>query len=84
MRSLIVPAVSAALITSATLAFAAQTSTGAVKAFDLNNHTLTLQDGIVYMLPNNFKEPGLKIGEKVTVTWDMKDGKHMASQVTIQ
>ena len=37
-------------------------------------HTLTLEDGTIYMLPGVFKDPGLKIGEKVSVLWNKKSG----------
>lgn len=84
MRALLVPAVAAALISTAPFALAAsQTATGTIKAFDMKAHTLTLDDGITYQLPATFTDPGLKSGEKVQVTWDMQSGKHEASQVTI-
>lgn len=84
MRAFLVPAAFAAMLAAAPIAFAAtQTATGAVKSFDLKAQTLTLADGTTYMLPSNFKDPGLKIGEKVSVSWDMQGGKHEASQVKI-
>lgn len=84
MRALLVPAATAALFATASIAFAAaQSSTGTVKDFDMKAHSLTLQDGVAYMLPSNFKDPGIKAGEKVKITWEMKGGKHEASQVTI-
>ena len=46
-------------------------------------HTLTLNDGVVYQLPAGFKDPGLKAGAKVEVSWDMQAGKHEASKVTL-
>ncbi len=84
MRALIVPAVTAAFITISPLAFAAEMATGTVKAFDLTTHSLTLDTGTVYTLPANFKDPGLKVGEKVSISWEMKNGKYMADSVTIQ
>jgi hypothetical protein len=84
MRALLVPAAVAALLATAPFALAAgQTATGTVKAFDMKAHTLTLNDGVVYQLPSGFKDPGLKSGEKVQISWDMKSGKHEASKVTI-
>lgn len=84
MRALIVPAITAAFLSTSTLAFAADMATGTVKAFDLTTHSLTLDNGTVYTLPANFKDPGLKIGENVSISWQMKDGKHMADTVTIK
>jgi Cu/Ag efflux protein CusF len=84
MRALLVPAAAAALLATAPFALAAgQTATGTVKAFDMKAHTLTLNDGTLYQLPAGFKDPGLKSGEKVQVSWDMQSGKHEASKVTI-
>jgi Cu/Ag efflux protein CusF len=84
MRALFVPALAAALLATSMLAFAADSSTGMVKNFDLNGRTLTLENGTVYNLPSGFKDPGLKIGEKVSISWQMKDGKYMANTVSIQ
>ena len=84
MRALIVPAVTAAFLATSTLAFAAEMATGTVRSFDLTTHTLTLDNGTVYTLPASFKDPGLKVGETVSISWEMKDGKHMADTVTIQ
>ncbi len=83
MRALIVPAAIAAFFGASLAAFAAQTTTGTVKDFDVKAKTLTLSDGTVYELPGKFKNPGLKNGEKVQLSWDMKDGKHMATKVKI-
>ena len=35
------------------------------------------------MLPKGFKDPGLKVGEKVAVVWDLKGNIHEASAVSI-
>jgi Cu/Ag efflux protein CusF len=61
----------------------AQSAIGTVKAFDLKAHTLTLSDGKIYQLPATFKDPGLKVGEKVTVQWKMNGTAHEATGVTI-
>lgn len=83
MRAFIIPAAIAALIAGAPLAMAAQMTTGHVKAFDAKTNTLTLKNGTAYMLPVGFKDPGLKAGSKVQVSWDMQGGKHEASAVKI-
>jgi Cu/Ag efflux protein CusF len=62
---------------------AEQSTSGMVKAFDLKAHTLTLADGKTYTLPANFKDPGLKAGEKVTVHWKMNGSAYEATSVTI-
>ena len=77
MRSKIIGAV---LVTAAlamgTAGFAAGTAaSGVIKALDAKAMTVTLEDGSVYTLPGGFKIDGFKAGEKVTLTWEMKDGK---------
>lgn len=67
----------------AAAATADQTASGMVKAFDLKAHTLTLADGKIYQLPADFKDPGLKIGEKVTVHWKQNGTMNEVSSVTI-
>ncbi|MCB2128824.1 MAG: DUF1344 domain-containing protein [Rhodobacteraceae bacterium] len=84
MRKYLFPAVAAAMLATSFSAYAADTNTtGVIKAFDLKAMTLTLEDGTVYSLPVGFKDPGLKIGEKVTVAWQMLNTKHQADTVTI-
>jgi hypothetical protein len=60
-----------------------ESTSGMVKAFDLTKHTLTLDNGITYMLPATFKDPGLKDGQKVTVKWQMKGTEYDADSVTL-
>lgn len=83
MRALLIPAAFAAILAVSPAAFAAQTAAGQVKDFDLKAGTLTLNDGTTYMLPSGFKDPGLRAGEKVQVSWDMQRGKHTADSVKI-
>lgn len=83
MRAFLIPAALAAAIIATPAAFAAQSTAGAIKAFDLKTHTLTLNDGTTYNLPAKFKNPGLKVGERVQVSWDMLKGQHVARNVTI-
>ena len=83
MRSYILPLTLIASIGAASVAFASTTSVGVIKAMDAKTHSLTLADGTVYMLPSKFKDPGLKVGEKVSIVWDMKGTAHDATAVTI-
>lgn len=84
MRALLVPITAAAILASSFGAFAADTMTsGKIKAFDLKANTLTLNNGTVYTLPTGFKNPGLKVGEKVNVAWNMMNSKHVVDKVTI-
>lgn len=60
-----------------------QSVAGTVKSFDLKTHTLILNNGISYKLPATFKDPGLKVGEKVTVKWQMNGKDYDATGVTL-
>ena len=85
MRRFVVPAALAALLATATVATAApQMSTGTIKSVDLHGMTLVLADGTTYHLPKGFKDPGLKAGEKVQVSWNMQNGQYDATAVSIQ
>lgn len=83
MRAYMLPAAIILSIGSASLAMAATTTDGVIKALDMKTNTLTLADGTAYMLPKGFKDPGLKVGEKVAVVWDLKGNVHEASAVSI-
>jgi Protein of unknown function (DUF1344) len=83
MNRLFVSAALAAVLASSSLAFADQAS-GTIKAFDAKAMTLTLQDGTEYYLPKTFKDPGLKTGERVQISWAMQNGERMASSVVVQ
>lgn len=85
MRKFLFPTVAAALVMTSVGAFAAgDTMTkGVVKSFDLKAHSLVLDNGISYVLPATFKDPGLKVGTKVTVGWQMVKKLHNADSVMI-
>ena len=85
MRKFLAPAVLALVLGGSTMAFAAapQSISDSVKSFDLKAHTLTLSNGIVYTLPTTFKDPGLKVGSKVTVKWEMKGKLYQADAVAL-
>lgn len=70
MRSQLLPLALVAIFGAATVAFAAETTEGMIKSFDMATHSLTLEDGTMYNLPADLKDPGFKVGEKVSVTWD--------------
>lgn len=80
MRSKIL---SLALITSIGLggaAFAAATDTaGVIKSIDATAMTVTLADGSTYHLPAGFDVKSIKVGEKVTVSWEAKGDMKEAS-----
>ncbi len=85
MRKLLVPAAAAALLATSALGFAATQhhTTGIIKAYDMRGQSLTLADGHTYILPKPFKDPGLKVGEKVSINWEMKGSHRTAEHVMI-
>lgn len=87
MRKFLVPAALALVLGTSGLAMAAtaapQSITSTVKAFNGSTHLLTLANGIQYSLPATFKDPGLKVGERVTVKWEMNGAAYKADSVII-
>ena len=58
---------------------APHTATGTVRDYNKASMSLTLNDGSIYQLPKGFHDPGLKVGEKVSVSFDMS-GKHQEAK----
>jgi Protein of unknown function (DUF1344) len=84
MRNFVFPVAAAALIATSFAAFAGDTmTTGTIKSMDMAKHTLVLDNGISYILPAAFKDPGLKVGEKVTIGWVLKGKAYDADTVVI-
>ncbi|MEI9416621.1 DUF1344 domain-containing protein [Mesorhizobium sp. Cs1299R1N1] len=84
MRKIIVSAAAAALLASGSVAFAAvKHTTGTVKTFDTASKSLVLDNGSSFTLPETFKDPGLKVGEKVRISWDMSGKNKVAEAVKI-
>lgn len=83
MRNLLIPATLALSVGLAGAAFAATApAVGAIKAIDAKTDSITLVDGKTYVLPKGFKLSSLKVGEKVSVKWELQNGKNVASAVT--
>ena len=85
MRSFMFPVAAAALVLTSFAAVAATDTmtTGAIKSFDMAKHVVVLDNGVSYALPVAFKDPGLKVGEKITVGWVMNGKIYQADKVTI-
>jgi hypothetical protein len=81
MRKLVVSAAAAAILASGSIAFAATMHhmTGKIKSFDQTAMTMMLDNGTDFTLSKTFKDPGLKAGEKVRVSWEMS-GKHRIAE----
>ncbi|WP_295555280.1 DUF1344 domain-containing protein [uncultured Hyphomicrobium sp.] len=69
-----------AAVSTAALA-ATQTKTGDVKSTDIAKHELTLATGDTFEVGSNVKLDKIKAGDKVAITYEVKDGKMLASKV---
>ena len=82
MRNFLLPLTIAAAVGLSGAAFAAGTAAnGTIKSIDAKAETVTLSDGHTYQLPKGFKLDGFKVGEKVSLMWEMKAGKYEASEL---
>lgn len=71
------------LMTSVGVANAAE-GQGKIKSIDQAAMTLTLEDGTTYQLSKDVAVKDLKAGQEVTVSFETKDGKHMADKVDVK
>ena len=84
MRKFVLP-FAAALVASATMAYAAvQTETGVIAKIDAKAPSITLKSGKVktFFLDKSVGLASLKVGEKVTVSYEVANNKPTASSVT--
>ena len=66
----------------ATTAFAANMSANdVIKSVDSKNDAIALVDGGIYTLTEGFEAETFKTGEKVTIIFEIKNGKMIASSV---
>ncbi|MGQ0455766.1 MAG: DUF1344 domain-containing protein [Hyphomicrobium sp.] len=81
-KTSLIPLALAGVTALSVSAFAAtQTKTGDIKSTDAAKHELVLSSGETFELGANVKIDKLKVGEKVTVVYEAKDGKMIASKV---
>ena len=82
MRKSFILATSIATIALSSAAFAASmTDKGAIKSIDEKANLVTLADGKIFVLPAKFDFKTIKVGEKVAVTYDMKEKAMVASAI---
>jgi len=63
-------------------AFAAEAKdTGVIKAINARHHELRLSDHKWYIFPSHFSFKGVKLGRKVTVTYDVRHGHRHAQSL---
>ena len=65
----------ATILGAANLAYAAE-ATGTIKSIDMSKHTVTLDNGSTYDVAKDVQVNGMRIGERVTLTYQ-QSGKAM-------
>jgi Cu/Ag efflux protein CusF len=80
MRKLITAVAAAALLSTASLAYAAEAS-GSIQSIDTAAGTITLDNGDVFKLPAAFDVASLQVGAKVKIVFEEQDGQKVASSV---
>ncbi len=80
MNKLIASLAVLALMTSAAMA---ATVSGIVKQVDPKTDSITLEDGKTFTLGEAVEGDSLKPGQRITVTYDVKAGKMVASKIEV-
>ena len=75
MRIMLSALAAATILGAANLAYAAE-ATGTIKSIDMSKHTVTLDNGSTYDVAKNVKFNGMRVGERVTLTYQ-QSGKAM-------
>lgn len=81
MRKLVFAAATAAALFAAISSAIAADVTGAIKSIDAATSTITLDNGKAYKLPASIKATDWKVGEKVKVTFDDKNGQLVVTAI---
>lgn len=79
MRTFIASA--AAIVLAMATSASATTINGTIANVDTKNDSITLADGRHFTLPEGIEAESLKSGEKVIVTYTLKNGKPVVSAV---
>ena len=80
MKRLLSAVTALAIVTSAGLAMAAAAS-GTIKSIDTTTRMIVLNDGTKYQADKSVDLSKLKVGEKVTLTFEVKNGENILSAV---
>lgn len=84
IRKIVVPLAFAAVLVSSLAAMAeSMLATDVIKTIDAAKNEIVLNDGKTYQLPAEFKADSIQVGQKVTVTFDVTDGKNVATKVEV-
>ena len=83
MRKLVISTAALTFLATSAAFAALHHTTGTVKTFDGTAMSLMLEDGSTFTLSKKFKDPGVKAGEKVRVSWEMSGKSKVAESVKI-
>lgn len=78
---IVLSAVAASTLLSASAFAASQTKTGEIKSIDTAKQEIILSGGETFEAAKAVKLDALKSGEKVKITYELKDGKMLASAI---
>ena len=83
MRTRTLVAATAALLTIASSAYAANAS-GTVESYDADAHILVLDSGTAFSLSGRVQETNFEAGDVVEIVWSgMRNGYRVANRVTV-
>ncbi|MBS0565307.1 MAG: DUF1344 domain-containing protein [Proteobacteria bacterium] len=71
------------LLVGSTSVALAESAEGVIKAINDKHRTITLEDGMEFVLPEHVKVDALKVGEKVKVEWPEKHRIIEAHEVVV-
>jgi len=72
-----------ALVAGAALA-AATSTVGTISTLDAAKHKLTLSSGQTFVTPATWNASSYKVGEKVKISYQMKNGAMQATKIVAQ
>jgi Cu/Ag efflux protein CusF len=79
-KSLILSSLVAVFVAGGALA-ANLSDSGTIKSIDSTKHQVTLSDGKTFVVPASMKLNNYKVGEKVRVTYQTKNGQMAATDI---
>jgi Cu/Ag efflux protein CusF len=77
----IIPAVLVTTLLVGSALAASMSMSGVIKTIDAAKKDITLQSGDTFTVPAKFDAKKFKVGEKVTITYDKKGDKMVASDI---
>jgi hypothetical protein len=80
MKRTLLTSVAVATLLGVSMAFAADT-TGVIKLIEATKHEVVLEKGLTYVFPTKVDLTKVKVGEKVKITFEHKNGKNEATAI---